>query len=41
MKSYVEKTAFEPLLSRLYELNSSHDQIIFTKDLVDIQKLAG
>jgi FkbM family methyltransferase len=41
MKSYVEKDAFEPLLSRLYDLESSHDQIVFTKDLVDIQKLAG
>ncbi len=39
MKSYVEKDTFEPLLSRLYDLDSSHDQIIFAKELVDIQKL--
>ena len=41
MKSYVDKHSFEGLLSRLYELNSSHDQIVFAKQLEDIQKLGS
>jgi hypothetical protein len=41
MKSYVDNHSFEGLLSRLYELNSSHDQIVFAKQLEDIQKLGS
>lgn len=38
---YVERDNFASMLGRLYDLNYSQDQIVFTKQLADIQSVSG